>query len=404
MKVLFTFGGLPHYYNAILNKLNSEGNIEVHVAVPQSNHNTLGKGVYQTDEGIDFKLHYLEEYNTYYGKPFLRGFLKLMIDERPDILVIIWPYILSLIFKPHIYLFLKLMGIKIIFKEIPFQVPKFNESKEFYRSGKLVDENLQDQAKSSTFIGRLRYNVLPYIMKAYYKLVDANVDYIEDAYEIVGSYGIEKEKIFIIYNSPDTDEILKIKKEISGMPPLLQDNDYRLIHVGRLVKWKKVDLLIKAFAAVKEKYPDAELIIIGKGPEEEPLKRLAGSLNLIDSIKFIGGVYNSTTLGRYISASSVYVLAGMGGLSINEAMCYDKPVICSVCDGTEKKLVRDDYNGKFFKEDSTNDLSNKIDYFFSDIERMHAMGKNSGRIITGEINVDTVIKGYLSAFGYVLKK
>ena len=404
MKVLFTFGGLPHYYNAILNKLNSTENIEIHVAVPQSNHNTLGKGVYQSNEGIDFKLHYLEEYKAYYGKPFLKNFLKLISDEKPDILVIIWPYILALLFKPHLYFFLKMMGVKIIFKEIPFQVPKFKESKEFYRSGKLVDENLEDQVKNASFWGMLKYDILPYMMKAYYMLVDAHVDYIEDAYEIVGSYGVKKEKIFIINNSPDTDEILKIKNEIETLPPILPKNEYRLIHVGRLVKWKKVDLLIDAFAEIKAMYNDAELIIIGKGPEEDSLKKRSEKLNLSQAIKFVGGIYDSKTLGQYLSASSIYVLAGMGGLSINEAMCYDKPVICSVCDGTEKKLVRENFNGKYFTQDSAEDLFDKIDFMFSNTEKMHTMGRNSGKIISGEINVHTVIKGYLKAFNYVMQK
>jgi len=60
-----------------------------------------------------------------------------------------------------------------------------------------------------------------------------------------------------------------------------------------------------------------------------------------------------------MSASSVYVLAGMGGLSINDAMAYGLPVICSVCDGTERDLVTHHGNGLFFRENNVVDLSVK---------------------------------------------
>ena len=91
----------------------------------------------------------------------------------------------------------------------------------------------------------------------------------------------------------------------------------------------------------------------------------------------------------------------MGGLSINEAMAFDKPIICSVCDGTEKKLVRENYNGKYFKEGDEEDLTNKIEYFFNNPEETERMRINSGKIIREEININTVIDGYIRAFNYV---
>jgi glycosyltransferase involved in cell wall biosynthesis len=377
--------------------------LEVHVAVPRMNHNTIGKGVFQTREGINFKLHFLDEYKTYYGKSFLKDFIKLIYKEKPDIVITIWPYILGFVFKPYLLIILKLLRIKLILKGIPFQVPKYNDAKVFYRNGMLLNENLEDQLKNTSKLGMFKYDFLSFLRKIYYKLVDAHVDYIEDAYDIIGSYGVKKSKIFLIYNSPDTDELLKIKKEIESLPPILPENNYRLIHVGRLVKWKKVDLLINAFAKIIDKYPGAELIIIGTGPEENALKELADKQNIAGSVKFVGGIYDSKVLGQYLFVSSVYILAGMGGLSINEAMCFDKPVLCSVCDGTEKKLVRDGFNGKYFEDNNVNDLVDKIDYMLSNPEVMIKMGKNSGKIISEEINLNTVIRGYLNAFNYVTK-
>ncbi len=210
-----------------------------------------------------------------------------------------------------------------------------------------------------------------------------------------------RKKIFITYNSPNTDILFNSANEAKKLGPILPENFYRIIHVGRLVKWKKVDLFINAVSKLKEKYNSIELLVIGSGPEEEKLQELAKQLKIEKNIQFIGSIYDTVTLGGYLVSSSIYILAGIGGLSINEAMVFGKPVICSVCDGTEKKLVRDNYNGKFFKEGNLNDLIAKIDLLFSDKEKLIQMGENSGLIIKNEVNIHTVVSGYINAFNFV---
>jgi glycosyltransferase involved in cell wall biosynthesis len=164
----------------------------------------------------------------------------------------------------------------------------------------------------------LKYSLLKYSYKRAFNLVDAHVDYTEEAFEIFGSYGVPKEKIFIIYNSPDTDLILAEKAKIEGINTVLPENPLRLLHVGRLVEWKRVDMLMDVFNRLLKDFPTAELVIIGTGPEEQNLKNQAQLLGIEHRVIFTGGVYEMTTLGQYFNASLVYVLAGMGGLSIGE--------------------------------------------------------------------------------------
>ncbi|RLD81809.1 MAG: glycosyltransferase family 1 protein, partial [Bacteroidetes bacterium] len=141
--------------------------------------------------------------------------------------------------------------------------------------------------------------------------------------------------------------------------------------------------------------------IIGKGKEQIVLELLAEELGVKENIKFIGGVYGNETLGRYLKASSVYVLAGMGGLSINQAMAFGKPIICSTADGTEKRLVKDKFNGFYFKDDDVNDLAEKIKTIISNNELKKLMGENSLSIIKEDVNVHKVIKEYVAAFNFV---
>ena len=178
----------------------------------------------------------------------------------------------------------------------------------------------------------------------------------------------------------------------------------RILHIGRLVKWKRVDLLIDAFKSVLKNHPDAELAVVGNGPEEENLKKQAVALGIADNVKFYGAVYDEFTLGRYMYESTVYVLAGMGGLSINDAMTYGLPVIVSVCDGTEKDLVKDGVNGFIFKNGDASDLADKILTLLSDDDTIKTMGKKSEQIIKEQFTLDIVATKFCKAFAAVCDK
>lgn len=101
--------------------------------------------------------------------------------------------------------------------------------------------------------------------------------------------------------------------------------------------------------------------------------------------------------------SLVYVLAGMGGLSINDAMTYGLPVVCSVCDGTERDLVVDGRNGLFFRDGDVDSLTLTLDNLLASPERCRTMGQESERIIREQINLDTVAGRYLQTFRDLMK-
>ena len=233
--------------------------------------------------------------------------------------------------------------------------------------------------------------------------MDAHVYYCEEAFDIIPSYGVPDDKIFITYNSPDTDRLMTYKEEVKKQLKSSDHKSRRLLHVGRLVKWKKVDLLMDAFFVLKKKYEDLELWIVGDGPEIESLKGKAQNSS-DDEIKFLGAIYDPVELGKIFSSAGIYVLAGMGGLSLNEAMLYEKPILCSVADGTEKKLVRNDYNGYIFKESDLDDLVSKLDQLLADPKKIDLFGKRSLEIILNEVNIQKVIEGYQQAFNYVSSK
>jgi glycosyltransferase involved in cell wall biosynthesis len=428
LKVLFVFQGLAHYYNYVLNRLNRVPGLSVAAVVPPGAA-SVGEGVFVTRDDVNFTVHELPEYRSRFGDLFLRNFWRILWRERPDIVVATPPHLRDFVFHVPTFLSMKLLGARLILKSIPFRVPLYQDLRSARRQA--VVRELQ---RPSAWIARAqewsrkpsarwlkaagswacrmgmrlrerlafaRVGLDVAVQRFFWRLPDAHVNYVEAAREVYGSYGVPEEKIFVTYNSPDTDRLFAAREMLRSGPHPPDVSPHRLIHVGRLVAWKRVDLFLRAVAGVKERVPDVDALVVGDGPGRTALERLASDLGIAGDVRFVGEVYDPVELGRLLMSSAVYVLAGMGGISLNEAMAFGRPVICSVCDGTEKHLVRDGYNGLLFREGDVDDLCAKIERLLADPSLTKRMGQNAAAVIRDEINVHTVIRGYLRAFAYV---
>ena len=412
MKVLFTFGGMPHYLNAMLEKLQAKG-ADITVVSPQKGNATIGKGVKMVEEGAYRHLN-TQEKKMYYGKSGFPALPGIIADERPDIVVLGWPYFLQVFFQPSLRRALKRCGARLVIREIPFQTPPYGQIRDYFRQHPMYDEGMRLLSTGKAFY--LRQWLTARIRKYCYARVAGTLNYSTAAYDILPSYGIKREQIHVTYNSTDTEALWREKAAVLAAPALLPPSERRLLHIGRLVKWKRVDLLIEAFARTLTQYPDAELVIVGNGPELDNLKKQAASLGLplrskeengVDGrgcVRFIGAVYDPKELGAYMNEATVYVLAGMGGLSINDAMTYALPVVCSVCDSTERDLVTDGRNGLFFRDGDADSLTEKILQLLASPQECRRMGQESERIIREQINIDTVCERYLKAFADFLRR
>lgn len=84
MKVLYTFGGIPHYLSAMLNKLCTKG-VEITVVTPQKGNATIGKGVKMV-EGGTYKHLTTEEKKMFYGKSAYPALPDIVRKEKPTYL------------------------------------------------------------------------------------------------------------------------------------------------------------------------------------------------------------------------------------------------------------------------------------------------------------------------------
>jgi len=83
-----------------------------------------------------------------------------------------------------------------------------------------------------------------------------------------------------------------------------------LLNVKRLHPLADQATLLRAFAAVRRARPDAGLVVAGTGEMEGPLKALAASLDLGDSVRFLGLVPNEEVAALQ-GAADLFVLSSV---------------------------------------------------------------------------------------------
>ena len=97
-------------------------------------------------------------------------------------------------------------------------------------------------------------------------------------------------RLYTLNNAIDMNQKAQLKSRAEAREQLgLDPNDFLLGTVGRLVVKKNHTLLLNAFA--KSEVPDgAKLLLIGSGPEEMSLRKLANKLSIEDQLVFLGHV------------------------------------------------------------------------------------------------------------------
>ena len=166
---------------------------------------------------------------------------------------------------------------------------------------------------------------------------------------------------FIIANSKYVQKrIKKIYRRDSTViyPPVDVDKfhlssekeDFYIV-VSRLVPYKKVDIVVKAFSLL----PDRKLVVVGEGPEAKKVKKLAGK-----NVEFVG-YQNEENLKRLYAKAKALINPQIEDFGITpvEAMASGTPVIAYARGGALETVV-EGKTGIFFNEQSPEALKEAI--------------------------------------------
>jgi glycosyltransferase involved in cell wall biosynthesis len=114
-----------------------------------------------------------------------------------------------------------------------------------------------------------------------------------------------------------------------------------LLYLGRLKRYKSVDVLLQAMPHLLARFPDTRLMVVGQGPDRERLERLAWKLGLASSVRFLGYVERSARDRLLASAwVAVYPSAFEGfGVTCLEANAWGTPVVAARVPGLQDAVV-----------------------------------------------------------------
>ena len=145
--------------------------------------------------------------------------------------------------------------------------------------------------------------------------------------DLESAFRVPGHRIEVIYNPSRPAELKELKDEDTPDEDLPAFARPAIINVGRLAYQKAHDVLLKAFGKVVEPGGDFNLIILGKGPEEENLKELARRLGLSERVFLLGFKSNPYT---YMARAEFFVLSSrFEGFSnvLLEAMSLGLPIV-----------------------------------------------------------------------------
>ena len=174
---------------------------------------------------------------------------------------------------------------------------------------------------------------------------------------------------------------------------LTKKKDIVILYAAKLINKKNPELLIKAFVNIMKKNNDKiKLLIVGDGLLKTSLKKKYSSYK--ENIFFLG-FQNQKELRNHYKKADIFVLPSSKepwGLVVNEAMCFQLPIITSdkVCASYD--LVKKGYNGYTFKTNSVMDLQKYLIKLIFNKKKRKKMGINSRKIINNW-NINKTVDG-----------
>ncbi len=183
--------------------------------------------------------------------------------------------------------------------------------------------------------------------------------------------GLSPERLRLIRGGLDHDYHEPIDRDGQLPPPVI-------LYLGRLKKYKRIDLVIKALPRVLAKVPDAQYWIVGDGDHRAALESETKSLGLGDHVKFLGfrtgrekmEILRQTRVLAYTSPKEGW------GLSVIEGGALGIPSVASDSPGL-RESVRHEETGFLVPHADVPVLAERLIELLSNEELWWRMGERA---------------------------
>ena len=180
--------------------------------------------------------------------------------------------------------------------------------------------------------------------------------------------GLPRSRIEIIHNGVDLEVL-------SPLPPEERFPEATLLFLGRLKRYKRVDLLLEAVAALVRRGISCRLLVAGRGDDQPRLEALRKSLNISEHVDFLGFISDAEKRDL-LQKGWIHLLTSANegwGISNLEAAACGTPTIASDVPGLRDSVV-DGQTGFLVPHGDVETLSRRIEDLLGDDEKRKRLG------------------------------
>lgn len=234
--------------------------------------------------------------------------------------------------------------------------------------------------------GSRAYALARPLLEPMMRKIDVRVAVSEAARELVsryfpGDYRIIPNGVDTARFSPDGDRL-----------PGLEDGLFYLLFIGRAEPRKGLEVLLEAFPKIREKNPEARLLVAGA---ESPVRKM-------DGVIWLGRLTDGQVPMAYRSAR-LFVSPALGsesfGIILIEAMASGVPVVASGIPGY-RAVVEDGRQGRLFSTGSSEELARAVIELMGQpntLSRMADAALAKSRQYSWEVLVPRIEEAYMEA-------
>lgn len=242
---------------------------------------------------------------------------------------------------------------------------------------------------------------------------DVLLSHITTAYTIAVSHaaaclllnaGVPPERIEVIYNGVAPEHFEQDREAVERARANLNLGPGSVLGtVARLSPEKGIDVLLRAVQRVKRIFPAVTALVIGDGPQAAQLHRLAGELELHESVRFLGARHDVPVLNRLLD---VFVLPSREEacpMALLEAMAAGKAVVATAVGGSPEVLTSPT-DGWLVPPDDPGALADGILMLLGDPTRRVAMGVAAQQKVAAQFTRDRMVRDTLAFYQRLLEK
>jgi len=185
-----------------------------------------------------------------------------------------------------------------------------------------------------------------------------------------------KKNVFVVPNGINLKEFENLSK-IQNIK-----KEHRILFVGSLVSIKGIRYLIESMKMIRNKYSNAQLVIVGDGTDKYKLEKLVIELDLCNCVSFVGKVPNHK-IAQYMIESDIFVLPSLSegfGIVLLEAMASGLPIVASNVGGIPS-LIQNGVNGFLVDPKNPEKIAEKVLFLFNNEDIMIKISKNNKKIV-----------------------